>query len=330
MYKFGEPKLKKFMHIFIVLLLAFCNFTLYGCSGATSGDAWRYDPGIPGQVTGLKGESGDRLVTLSWSGNPVATSYRIYYVSELTNPRVTKANGNVINTTFTSIVIKGLDNNIKYHFMVTALNRDGESVESMQVSSTPGPVTNADLAGSWYFHTLVTGPDAKWERGTMTVTMASDGSCNAVISDFEDSSGNIQLPPGFSLSVNGSAEVSQSGPDPVSRNYGFEKKYDGRNLLPVPDLSGNHHVPEEKGRLRPGLLNRRYWWNRLRTKPEQSLPARQRADTLRLPSTIQRFEYGMGILQRQSWATRKNMAGRIQGYHLLGLRHSQLQGGCRI
>jgi hypothetical protein len=209
---------KRFIRIFVVsVLFAFCALSLNGCSGGPGGDSWRYDPGIPGQVTGLKAEPGSNLVTFSWTGNPVATSYRVYYVSELTETRVTKTNGNVINTTFTSMVIRGLDNNIKYHFMVTALNRDGESVESIQVSATPGPISNATLAGTWYFHTLVTGPDAKWEQGTMTVTMDANGVCSAAISDFQDSvhfnpddpSVTIAPPPDFGISVGGDGIVSK-------------------------------------------------------------------------------------------------------------------------
>jgi hypothetical protein len=200
---------KCFMRIFVVsVLLAFCALSLNGCSG---GDSWRYDPGIPGQVTAVSAESGDKLVSLSWDGSPVATSYNIYYVSCLTENGVTKTNGTKINVDKTQKVITGLDNNIEYYFIVTALNRDGESIESIQVSATPRPISNADLVQTWYFHTLVTGQGAKWERGTMTVAMDANGVCNAEITAFEDSAGNTQPPAGFNMSVNGSAEVIQSG-----------------------------------------------------------------------------------------------------------------------
>ncbi len=197
--------MKNFLHFLAVCILAaFCTLYLSGCSG---GDSWRYDPGIPAQVTGLQAESGDKVVTLSWTGNPLATSYNVYYISELSGTGATKTNGIKINVTTTSQVISGLANNIKYYFMVTALNRDGESIESVQVSATPGPISTATLEGTWYFHTLVTGPDAKWERGTVVF----DASGNAVISSFEDSAGNTQLPQGFSISVAGTGEISQSG-----------------------------------------------------------------------------------------------------------------------
>jgi hypothetical protein len=335
---------KRFIRVFVVsVLFAFCALSLNGCSGGPSGDSWRYDPGIPAQVIGLKAEPGMNLVTLSWTGSSAATTYRIYYVSELTETGVTKTNGNVINTTFKSLVLRGLDNNIRYYFMVTALNHDGESIESVQVSAIPRPISQSDLmpssllnagdiadtsslsaqlqndsnpatmpvskliwrrldavtqkslvdpnstlsqrqtvlvqglnkvlqgnsiydttlfagvplrsetqalqsqnptgeslvhlnrllledayprqivklkyVGTWYFHTLVTGQGAKWERGTMTVTMDTNGVCNAVISDFQDSanynpdypSATITAPPGFSISVGGDGVASHSG-----------------------------------------------------------------------------------------------------------------------
>jgi hypothetical protein len=72
------------------------------------------------------------------------------------------------------------------------------------------------LNGTWYFHTLVTGPDAKWERGTITV---ADG--NAVVAEFEDSSGNTVPPSGFTMAVHDSGTVSLSGEDAWIDFHGF-------------------------------------------------------------------------------------------------------------
>lgn len=212
--------LKSLFYIaFLTILAALSCLFLYGCTGGSGGDSWRYDPGIPSQVTGFKAVSGNKLVTLSWDGNPLATSYNIYYVSALNENSVTKSNGAKINVSKTTTVISGLNNNITYYFMVTALNRDGESIGSVQLACTPRPISNEDLPGTWYFHTLITSPDAMeagWKRGTMTVTMDSGGKCAAVITDFEVSNPNggvdrPQLPAGFDLSVNGDGELTQTG-----------------------------------------------------------------------------------------------------------------------
>lgn len=129
--------MKNCLKIILVTVLIFCGtLPLHGCN-AVQGDAWRYDPGIPAQVTGIKAESGNRLVTLSWTPSASATSYNIYYVSGLVAGQLTRANATKINVSTYSYVVEGLDNFVDYHFMVTALNRDGESVDSVQVTATP-------------------------------------------------------------------------------------------------------------------------------------------------------------------------------------------------
>jgi hypothetical protein len=201
------------------ILIVFLCFSLNGCTGGSGGDAWRYDPGIPDQVTGLQAEPGNSLVTLSWNGNPLATSYNIYYVSSLTAGQVTKENGIKLTATKADWVITNLSNNITYHFIVTAINQDGESMESVQVSSTPRPISNEDLQGTWYFHTLVTSPnqaEAGWERGTLTVTLNGNGEGSAEISDYEVSnpdggSDTPQPPSGFIITTDGNGALAVTG-----------------------------------------------------------------------------------------------------------------------
>lgn len=192
-----------------VLLVVGC-FYLASCGGGGGGDdVFRYDPGLPAQIANLQTISGVERVTLSWTSDPAATSYNVYYVSSLVSDTVTKENGIVINVATASRVIEGLDNDTEYHFMVTGLNHNGESDESSQASSTPGPLTDTDLEGSWYFHTLVTGSGAKWEKGTLDIAGGI-----ASVSEFEDSAGNTALPPDFTISLQGSGElmVSDFGP----------------------------------------------------------------------------------------------------------------------
>jgi hypothetical protein len=121
-----------------------------------------------------------------------------------------------ITVNASSCTLWGLTNNVTYYFVVTAVNRDGEGGPSGQVTSTPGPITMADLVGTWYFHTLVSGPSARWERGTMV----TDGSGNATFTEFLDSAHYDpasdtaipqSLPAGKTLTIQGDGSITMSG-----------------------------------------------------------------------------------------------------------------------
>lgn len=191
--------------LILLLTTALILSLLGGCGGG--GGSWRYDPGIPAQVTSVTAKSGNGLVTLNWTASPAASSYNIYYVSAQQAATVTKTNGVKLNVATAPQVITGLTNGTTYLFMVTAVNHNGESAESQQVSATPGPITNADLSGTWYFHTLVSGDGARWERGVVTVDATGD----ALVSGFSASSGSAQASGGFAVAITGDGEVSQSG-----------------------------------------------------------------------------------------------------------------------
>ncbi|WP_205743258.1 fibronectin type III domain-containing protein [Geobacter sp. FeAm09] len=155
----------------LALAAILAGFCLSGCSVAGE-DAWRYEPGIPGKVTGFTAKQGDQLVSLSWDtldNAYTATSYNVYYVAATNTDAITKTNSTKINVTRSQTTISGLTNGVTYYFMVTAQNRYGESEASIQVAETPKPKSPADLTGTWYFHTLVSGPSAKWERGTIVI-----------------------------------------------------------------------------------------------------------------------------------------------------------------
>lgn len=187
---------------------------LSGCSGS----AWRYDPGIPGAVSGLTVTPGDSLVSLSWAtpdNSYVATSYNVYYIPASATG-VTRADFVKVNVTSSQYVVNGLTNGVGYTFMVTAQNRDGESADSIQLSSTPSGKSQKDLAGTWYFHTLVTGASAHWERGTVQI----DAVGNLSFSEFVDSAhfdaasntASLQpLPSGFVVTMQGDGALVLSG-----------------------------------------------------------------------------------------------------------------------
>ncbi len=202
------------------VLCLFAGLLLHGCSGGGAGgtgDAFRYDPGIPGQVTGVNASSGDQVVTLSWTSQYVATSYNIYYAAATAGGQVTWTNAIKVNVTTNSYVLQGLTNNVTYYFMVTAQNSDGEGVQSSQAAATPGPIIQADLTGTWYFHTLVCGPGAKWERGTVVF----DGNGHGTFTEFldsahynpDDDSATATTPPAdVTMTVQSDGSLEMSGP----------------------------------------------------------------------------------------------------------------------
>ena len=183
------------------LVISLILFFVAGCGGSS----WRYDPGIPGQTAGVTAASGNGLVSLSWNANGVATSYNVYYS---TSPDITSKTGTVMNVKTNQVVVSGLTNGTPYYFLVAALNRDGEGNPSVRVTATPGPFTTVDLAATWNFHTLVSGIDAQWIRGTAAI----DPSGNLTVTEFADSSGNSYSPMGFALSIAGDGVITSAGP----------------------------------------------------------------------------------------------------------------------
>jgi hypothetical protein len=186
-----------------------------GCNTPFDSTPFRYDPGPPQEITELRAEAGVGLVTLSWTPDAASTSYNVYYVSALMSDRVTRANATVVNVTTSSCVVDGLDNGVPYDFMVVGHNGyHGEGPDSEHVSATPGPFSKADLIGTWYFHTLVTGDGARWERGVLTVgdrCKTVDEPCSSSVSQFEASRAGSTTSRAFGLSADGDGNITQSG-----------------------------------------------------------------------------------------------------------------------
>jgi lysophospholipase L1-like esterase len=105
-------------------------------SGTTKGSILSFvpPPPPPPAPIGATATAGTGEATISWSAVADATSYNIYYSQ---TSGVTKATGiKLANRTSPSIVSE-LTIGTTYYFVVTAVNADGESVESNQVSATP-------------------------------------------------------------------------------------------------------------------------------------------------------------------------------------------------
>jgi len=95
-------------------------------------------PAPPPAPTGVAATAGASVggggVRINWSTVTGATSYNIYYS---TTTGVTKATGILVSGVANPKDINGLIPGTEYFFVVTAVNADGESEESGQVSNIP-------------------------------------------------------------------------------------------------------------------------------------------------------------------------------------------------
>ena len=85
--------------------------------------------------SGVTAMPGNGQVTIAWTAETDATSYNIYWS---TTPGVTTANGTKITGAASPYVHSGLTNGTTYYYVVTSVNKDGESAPSSEVSATLG------------------------------------------------------------------------------------------------------------------------------------------------------------------------------------------------
>ena len=110
--------------ISIIGVFAVIIVVLAGCSPK--------DVPMPAGVTATPGNG---QVTIAWTAAADATSYNIYWS---TTPGVTPANGTKITNASSPYVQTGLINGTTYYYIVTSVNRHGESTPSLEVSATVG------------------------------------------------------------------------------------------------------------------------------------------------------------------------------------------------
>jgi hypothetical protein len=93
--------------------------------------------GAPNPPAGLTATPGDAQVALGWNASGGATSYNVKRSTTPGGPYTTIA-PNVITTSYTDTTVV---NGTTYYYVVSAVNADGESANSSEVSATPNPAT---------------------------------------------------------------------------------------------------------------------------------------------------------------------------------------------
>jgi len=83
----------------------------------------------------LKAVADDSQVTLSWTDVEGAVGYNLYWSA---SPSVTAASGTLIPNVSSGYVHTELNNGTTYYYVVTTLSVEDESVDSVEVSATPG------------------------------------------------------------------------------------------------------------------------------------------------------------------------------------------------
>ncbi|TVX98979.1 fibronectin type III domain-containing protein [Paenibacillus cremeus] len=99
--------------------------------------------------TGVKAAAGDAKVNVSWSAVSGATSYNVK--RSMNGQNFTTVAAGVTATSYSNT---GLTNGTTYYYVVTAVNLDGESVNSAVVSAAPTPVDASSptlsKSGGWF------------------------------------------------------------------------------------------------------------------------------------------------------------------------------------
>ncbi len=90
--------------------------------------------GTTNAPTGLTAKAGNGQVTLDWPAVSGAASYNIYYGL---SAGVTTSNGTLVSGVRAPAVHLGLANGTTYHYILTAVNGNGESLASAESSTTP-------------------------------------------------------------------------------------------------------------------------------------------------------------------------------------------------
>ena len=165
-------------------------------------------PQPPAAPTGIVTLSGNTQNTISWQLVTGATSYNIYFSM---TKGVTKLNGKQILNAVNPYIHTAQLNSTTTYYVVTAVNANGESIESAEVRSTAGVIDNHN--GTIYIYTL----NQTWPKcsqsditGLSQYNSTLDNCSSGVYGQFQNCSTNDTTcapAPGYILNGSGYSEV---------------------------------------------------------------------------------------------------------------------------
>ena len=133
------------------LLISVCSFFIAFLNGCGSGQGTATPTGTaPSAPTGVTVTAGNKQVSISWTAVSDATSYNIYWS---TTSGVTKTTGTKVTSNTNSYIHPNLTNGTTYYYVVTAVDNDGESIESSEVNAMPAS-TNWASVSAGALHTI--------------------------------------------------------------------------------------------------------------------------------------------------------------------------------
>ncbi|MES2431447.1 MAG: carbohydrate-binding protein [Bacteroidota bacterium] len=132
---------------------------------------------LPTVPNGLIASAGNATVTLNWNASIGATSYTIKRAAVSGGPYSTIQSGTT-NTAFTNT---GLTNGVTYYYVVSAVNLNGETVNSTQASATPLSSFALEPDNAYYLNgndgvqVLVANPHADGQPGAFDAIGTMEG-----------------------------------------------------------------------------------------------------------------------------------------------------------
>jgi hypothetical protein len=99
----------------------------------------------PAAPTGVTASAGNAQVALAWSASSGATSYNLYQGTSAGGEGATAVQTAISGT---SVTVTGLTNGTAYYFTVAAVNANGTSAASSEVSATPAAPSGGGGGGS--------------------------------------------------------------------------------------------------------------------------------------------------------------------------------------